>query len=127
MENQRRIAADNLPEVGPAADDDLAARRAEDNSQIDWFVQSLHYRYAAYGYALDHLLVETPDPAARMIDTQLAALGSEVGRAAQQRRFLRRAAQRACRVTPRLMPVIPSRFIHGNPTPAAPPPKPAAG
>jgi hypothetical protein len=126
VEGQRRIAAYNLPGVEPAVDNDAAARRAEDDGRIDWFVQSLRYRHAAYGYALDHLLVETPDPAARIVDTQLTLLESDVDRA---------DSGDFCDAPPSghpggsaLDPVIPSRFVHGNPPPTATPPKlPAAG
>jgi hypothetical protein len=52
----------------------VAERDAENRLWIGWFVTALSYRHASYLYALDHLLVESPDPAARELDLRLAEL-----------------------------------------------------
>ena len=67
IDRQRRLAAANVP-TGPATRANLAARLAENAQIIGNFTQALRYRYDSYNYALDHLLVETPYPAARAVD-----------------------------------------------------------
>ncbi len=81
VDRQREAAAANLPDVGGASRANIAARRADNQDQIDWFVHAVRYRYDAYNYALDHLLVETPDSQAKAVDAELADLGQGVERA----------------------------------------------
>lgn len=60
---------------------DVAARRAENDVFIAWFTRALRYRYEAYDYALDHLLVETPHEEAIEADAKLGELSIWVERA----------------------------------------------
>jgi hypothetical protein len=108
---RRRLAAARLGS-DPAGDANLVARLAENDRQVSRFVDALGYRYASYNYALDHLLVETPHPAARAADDALAALEPEVRRA-ERGDFC--AAEGGRRPRAESSPAIPSRFIHGNP------------
>jgi hypothetical protein len=41
---------------------------------IAWFTGAIRYRYEAYNYALDHLLVETPHVEAIEADNHIAEL-----------------------------------------------------
>jgi len=53
---------------------DVARRQAENGTKIARFVGLLTYRHLAYDYALTHLVVETPDPAAQAVDAALVTL-----------------------------------------------------
>jgi hypothetical protein len=77
IDKQRRLAAANVP-TGPETRANLAARLAENAQQIGTFTAALRYRYDSYNYALNHLLVETPYPAARAVDRDLGALKLEL-------------------------------------------------
>ena len=77
IDRQRQLAAANLP-AGAAMEGDLRARLAENGQQISAFADALRYRYDSYDYALDHLLIETPYPAARTVDLDLKRLEVEV-------------------------------------------------
>jgi hypothetical protein len=77
IDHRRRLAAASLP-AGRAMQPDLTARLIENNREIAEFVAALRYRYESYSYALDHLLVETPYPAARTVDADLRRLEVEV-------------------------------------------------
>jgi hypothetical protein len=54
--------------------DEVAARRAENEMFIAWFTRAIRYRYEAYSYALDHLLVETPHEEAVEADSRIAEM-----------------------------------------------------
>lgn len=77
IDKQRQLAAASLP-AGRSMHADLTARLAENNQQISAFADALRYRYDSYDYALDHLLIETPYPAARTVDLDLKRLEVEV-------------------------------------------------
>ncbi|HVW93794.1 MAG TPA: hypothetical protein VHB74_14465, partial [Devosia sp.] len=78
IDRQRQVAAAHLPGLESKVEDDLHARLVENDRNIDLFVDALDYRHASYSYALDHLLVETPYPAARDVDADLAMLKTYV-------------------------------------------------
>ncbi len=59
-DRQRGVASNNMPDLEESMRVDAAARQAENEQQIGWFVRAATNRYQSYGYALDHLLVETP-------------------------------------------------------------------
>ena len=108
VDHERVVAARTLAGPGTAAAGEVAARLAENQDQIDWFTRSLRYRYDAYNYALDHLLVETPDRSAKGVNRELGALGEEV-LAAERGDFCPPGAlPRAGNPDPQ--PVIPSRY-----------------
>ena len=71
IDRQRRVASAELRHL---AHDEVAARRAENEMHIAWFTRALRYRYDAYNFALDNLLVETPHQEAVEADARLGAL-----------------------------------------------------
>lgn len=81
IDRQRSLAARSLDGVGLEKQGDVRARYAENQSYIDWFVTSVQYRYAAYSYALESLLVETPHEEARVLDARLSEYAIWMGRA----------------------------------------------
>ena len=60
VDRQRGLAANGLPNLEDTMRAEAAARQAENQIQISWFVRAATNRYDSYNYALDHLLVETP-------------------------------------------------------------------
>jgi len=111
VDRQRVIAAAGLPAVGAELASDLDAREAENSRQIGAFVWAIRYRYESYDFALNHLLVETPDPSAREVDAALAQLEPEI-RTAESGHFCAAPWHPLRHPEP---PPLPSRFIHGNP------------
>lgn len=81
IDRQRAVAADGLPHLEPRYLGEVNVRHAENQAYIDRFVLALAYRYQSYGYALDHLLVETPHREAVKTDALLSELAIWVGRA----------------------------------------------
>jgi hypothetical protein len=73
IDRQRAVAQANL-QLGDDTAANVAARRAENDQYIGWFVHALRYRYDSYSYALDHLLVETPHREAEAADRSLSRL-----------------------------------------------------
>ncbi|HNZ96954.1 MAG TPA: hypothetical protein PKM64_07155 [Thermoanaerobaculia bacterium] len=78
---KRAVAADGLPHVEPRYLREVNVRHAENQAYIDRFVLALAYRYQSYGYALDHLLVETQHVEAVKTDAALSELAIWVDRA----------------------------------------------
>lgn len=76
IDRQRQVAGEGLDDLEPAMRIEAADREAENKMIIGWFTRSLGYRYGAYSYALDHLLVETPHEEAIAVDAGLSALAS---------------------------------------------------
>ncbi|MEO6014126.1 MAG: hypothetical protein ABIQ30_11165 [Devosia sp.] len=60
IDRQRDIALSEMTGLEPDVKAAAVARKPENQAAIGWFVRSVGHRYASYGYALDHLLVETP-------------------------------------------------------------------
>ncbi len=60
VDRQRGVAAAGLEGLEAEVLAEQRVRAAENEVHIGRFVAALGYRYAAYSYALDHLLVETP-------------------------------------------------------------------
>jgi len=73
IDHQRAVALAGLGLNGDMAAN-VAARKAENDQYIGWFVHALRYRYDSYSYALDHLLVETPHREAEAADRSLSRL-----------------------------------------------------
>jgi hypothetical protein len=73
IDRKRAVAQANLQLGGDVAAN-VAARKAENDRYIGWFVNALRYRYDSYSYALDHLLVETPHREAEAADRSLSRL-----------------------------------------------------
>jgi hypothetical protein len=78
FDRQRAVASRELNGLSRG---DVMARRAENDMSIAWFTRALRYRYDAYSYALDHLLVETPHEEAVAVDGRLSELAIWVERA----------------------------------------------
>lgn len=74
MDHQRGIASNQLAGLEDEVAINAAKRHAENRIVIDWFVQSVSYRYESYSYALDHLLVETPHEEAVSTNARLTEL-----------------------------------------------------
>jgi hypothetical protein len=74
LDRQRGIASNGLPQLEEKMRIDAAARQAENISVIAWFVKAVRNRYDSYGYALDHLLVETPHEEAVPVNGGLSTL-----------------------------------------------------
>jgi len=109
IDHRRQEAAARLTGLEPHVGDDLHARLVENDRQIDLFVDALRYRYESYNYALDHLLVETPYPAARGVDADLAEMQDYVVRAGRWA-FCGRQVTIATPGNPHPDPEIPSRY-----------------
>ena len=81
IDRQRAVARDGLSGLEPNVLQDVAARREENETHINWFVRALDYRYQSYSYALDHLLVESPHEQSLAVDEALRRLSGFVTRA----------------------------------------------
>ena len=81
VDRQRSVALAELGGIEQGVADNVAARRAENQWHIDWFVRALNYRYDSYAYALDHLLVETPHEQSMAVDENLRRMQPWVDRA----------------------------------------------
>lgn len=80
--DRNRAISEGAFHAGDAAiGQDVAARKIENDTYIDWFVRALRYRYESYSYALEQLLVETPHEEARIADAWLGGLEHFVLRA----------------------------------------------
>jgi hypothetical protein len=111
IERQRGVAANGLPGLEDEVARNAAARQAENHMVIDWFGRALANRYESYGYALDHLLVETPHEAAVGTNGRLSSLAIYVEAAGRgdycDTRFASGAGPDAI--------VIPSRVLRDAP------------
>ncbi len=81
VDRQRAVAAASVEGLEREVLRDQAEREAENEAHVDHFVRALAYRYEAYSYALDHLLVETPHEGAVAVDGRLSELATWVDRA----------------------------------------------
>lgn len=70
----RARAAERVPELRPDERENVDARIDENRLLIAWARESLDERIVAYRYALDRLVIETPDRAAIEVETALAVL-----------------------------------------------------
>ncbi len=112
VDQQRAIALGNLsPRLPETAAAEVAARRAENDAFIAWFVRALNYRYDSYNFALDSLLVETPHEQSLAVDETLRRLSVYVGRA-NRHDFCGNGGQMAGYSNV----VIPSRYQHKGDT-----------
>ncbi len=78
LDRRREIAARELAAADPATLSLVVGRRLENNETVARFVAVLEFRYDSYSYALEQLLIETPDVLARMVDTKLNILAVQV-------------------------------------------------
>ena len=81
IDQQRAIGRDSLGGLEPEVRASVGERKAENDAYIAWFVRALDYRYQSYDYALDHLLVETPNPRSIEVDLKLRLMERHVARA----------------------------------------------
>lgn len=71
IDRRRGIAWNQIGGLEAKVGVDAAKRHAENRAAIDWFVRALANRADSYGYALDHLLIETPHANAVGVDARL--------------------------------------------------------
>lgn len=81
VDRRRGIATDTLPVATQGVTAEVEARRQENNAYIDWFVRAAVYRYNSYLFALEALLIETPDASAGKLDAAMQDLSRLVDRA----------------------------------------------
>ncbi len=86
IDRQRAVAASEISGLEPKMQQQVLDRKADNTEFIDRFTSSVRYRYDAYSYALDHLLVETPHHDAVRLDSLLSDLAIYAG-AAEARDF----------------------------------------
>ncbi len=80
LDRQRRVALEGIA-VATDMLRNVHGRLEENRVYIGQFADALTFRYANYDYALNHLLVTQPDPAARRVDADLSELAIFVDRA----------------------------------------------
>lgn len=83
IDRQRAVARDGLGGLEPEVRRSVGDRKAENDGYIAWFVRALTYRQRSYDYALNHLLVETPDRSSVDVDRKLAVMAGYVARASR--------------------------------------------
>lgn len=81
VDRQRAIAVRHAGALPANAEQQVAARKWENDQKIGWFTRALSYRYNSYATALDRLLVETPHEEARIVDAKLEELDIYIRRA----------------------------------------------
>jgi len=81
VDHQRSIAIANIQAPTADGNQQVAARKWENDQKIGWFTRALSYRYNSYSTALDRLLVETPHEEGRVVDAKLGELDVYVRRA----------------------------------------------
>jgi len=108
VDRRRAVALSALNGLDPHAAPNVAARRSENDAHIAWFVRALDYRYQAYDYALDNLLVETPHEQSIAVDEALRRMGVYVDRA-RRGDFCSREGEGGGRSRVRS---VPSRYSH---------------
>lgn len=81
IDRRRNLALDRLVAVEPTVQAAAYERFSENRERISQFSAALGYRYDAYVYALEHLLVETPHEQARDVDADLSKLATASGAA----------------------------------------------
>lgn len=81
IDRRRSLALDNLVNVEPAMQAAANERFDENRGRINQFAEALGFRYDAYVYALEHLLIETPHEQARDVDADLSNLATASGAA----------------------------------------------
>lgn len=74
LDQARIIAAKEFSQNEAVTLEAVRARRIENNTKITNFSAIINFRYESYSYALEHLVVETPDELARTLDTKINEL-----------------------------------------------------
>ncbi|MCB1517684.1 MAG: hypothetical protein KDJ19_08745 [Hyphomicrobiaceae bacterium] len=80
VDQQRHIAAGQIPTTPPETLAGLEERRMQNQQDIADFGRVLHFRYNSYSYALEQMLVEAPSESARYVDAKLSELAEYLGR-----------------------------------------------
>lgn len=81
QDHRRDVAGQGVTGVEEGLRAAVAARQAENRLEVERFAGALAYRYDAFSYALDQLLVVTPQQQAVTIDARLGQLAQWVDRA----------------------------------------------
>lgn len=74
IDRRRDIAAGNLVNIEPLTQAATQERLSENRARFTQFSVALEFRYDAYVYALEHLLIETPHEEARTVDALLSEM-----------------------------------------------------
>jgi hypothetical protein len=74
LDQARIIAAQEFSQNEPQTLEAVRARRIENSTKITNFSAVVNFRYESYSYALEHLVVETPDELARTLDIKISEL-----------------------------------------------------
>lgn len=72
----REQALDRVPDVAPNERENALARIEENGLMIAWARESFEERLVSYRYALDRLILETPDPSAAEVRAAIGAFAA---------------------------------------------------
>lgn len=76
IDRRRKLASNSLVYLEPATRAATDERLSENRARIAEFTKALDFRYDAYVYALEHLLIEAPHEQARNVDAELSKLAT---------------------------------------------------
>lgn len=76
LDRARIIAAQEFSQNEPETLEAVRVRRIENLTKITNFSAVVNFRYESYSYALEHLVVETPDELARTLDIKISELAT---------------------------------------------------
>jgi len=77
-DQRRKVAAQNLEQTSQQTLQAVNQRKQQNDQRVQTFVQRVSFRYGSYSYALENLLIESPDELARQVDGQLNILAPMV-------------------------------------------------
>ncbi len=77
-DRRRLLAMQNIADVSPVTRQAISERAGQNRKTITGFVSRVEFRYYSYSYALENLLLETPDEIARQVDDQLGLLAARM-------------------------------------------------
>jgi hypothetical protein len=78
LDNKRGESFAFVSHMTPAEHGNATARMAENKLVVDWVQRSIGERYAAYCYALQRLVIATPNPMAVEVERSLTLLSTRV-------------------------------------------------
>jgi hypothetical protein len=79
MDRKRVTVLAHVRKVNVAEHDNALYRNNENTAVVAWVCRALNERAAAYGYALERLVIETPSRLAAEAERALAMLGARMG------------------------------------------------
>jgi len=78
IDRRRRVALDSLTDVDPRLAEQMYLRIERNRHEVGYLLDALRYRQAAYGLALERLLLETPHEEAVAVDGDLSQFSALV-------------------------------------------------